>query len=136
MEPHRKGDLTEAIVVAELKRRGVPVSRPVGDNERYDLVAESAERLWRLQVKPGNLSDGVVRFRGFSQHTNAEGNTYKPYDDDIDYFLVYCHELETVYLVPEELVGHKMQLRVEEPNQRDRRINWAEEYAFDDNWPP
>ncbi|WP_394295066.1 group I intron-associated PD-(D/E)XK endonuclease [Halococcus thailandensis] len=31
MDSHRKGDLTEALVIAELKRREIPVSIPFGD---------------------------------------------------------------------------------------------------------
>lgn len=34
MDSHEKGDLTEAIIIAELKRRSIPVSLPFGDNER------------------------------------------------------------------------------------------------------
>lgn len=136
MEPHRKGDLTEALVVAELKRRGIPVSKPVGDNERYDLIAESEAGLWTLQIKTGRFTDGVVEFKGVSQHTNSQGNQYVPYDGDVDFFVVYAYEFETLYLVPEEAVGNDMRLRVAEPDQQDRTIKWAEEYEFDENWPP
>lgn len=136
MESHRRGELTEAIVVAELKRREIPVAKPTGDNERYDLIAESEAGLWRLQVKTGRVSDGTIRFHGKSQHTNAQGNVYEPYDGDVDYFVVYAHELETMYLVAESAFRTDMRLRIEEPSQPDRTINWAEDYEFDRNWPP
>jgi len=135
MHAHRKGDLTEAIVIAELKRRGIPVSVPFGDNERYDLVAESDEDLHRIQVKTGVVRDGAVVFRGNSQHTNAAGNTYKKYGDDIDAFVVYCHENEGLYLV--STTGfYNMRLRLDEPGQIHDSINWAAEYEFDAQWPP
>ncbi|UIP00189.1 group I intron-associated PD-(D/E)XK endonuclease [Halobaculum sp. CBA1158] len=136
MPSHRKGDYTEAIVVAELKRRGVRVARPVGDNERYDLVVAAESGFYSVQVKTGLLMDGCVYVRGKSQHTNATGNTYRDYDGDVDLFLVYCHDLETMYLVREDAFGTGMYLRVDEPEQRDRTINWAAEYEFDRNWPP
>ncbi|WP_277554345.1 group I intron-associated PD-(D/E)XK endonuclease [Halobaculum limi] len=135
MPSHRKEDYTEAVVVAELKRRGIPVSKPVGDNERYDLIVEAAQELWTLQVKTGSHRDDGINFRGVSQHTNASGNTYKPYDGDVDLFIVYCHELGSMYLVPEAEVGSNMFLRTAEPSQRHRNINWASEYEFDRNWP-
>jgi hypothetical protein len=54
MESHRKGELTETVVIADLIQRGIPVSRPFGDNERYDAIAESPSgRLYRLQIKTG-----------------------------------------------------------------------------------
>jgi hypothetical protein len=136
METHRKGDLTEAAVITELKRRGVPVSVPFGDNERYDLVVESRDELYRMQVKTGSYDGETVTFKGYSVHTNSAGNVHESYDGDVDYFLVYCHELETTYLVAEDAVTSNMRLRVEEPGVAQPSINWAEEYEFDERWPP
>lgn len=137
MEPHRKGEFTEATVVAELKRRGIPVSMPFGDNERYDVIVETPRgELVTLQVKTGRLRDGKVLFGAESQHTNSRGHVYERYDGDVDSFLVYCDELEALYLVPEREVGSRMALRVEEPEVRNSKINWATEYAFDERWPP
>ncbi|GAA0296661.1 group I intron-associated PD-(D/E)XK endonuclease [Halarchaeum salinum] len=137
MEPHRKGDLTEAIVIAELKRRDIPVSVPFGDNERYDLLAEDdSGSIWKLQVKTGRYRDGKVLFKGKSQHTNASGHTYRYYDGDVDYFLVNCDEVDGLYLVPESEVGSSMSLRIADAKQDHRTINWATDYDFDEQWPP
>jgi hypothetical protein len=137
MESHRKGDLTEARVVTELKQREVPVSLPFGDNERYDAAIETPSgRLLRAQIKTGWYRDGVVQFKGYSQHTNSEGNTYKPYGDGIDCFLVYSHEAERLFLVWEDEVDANMTIRIENPEQQHATTNWAEEYAFDNRWPP
>lgn len=137
MEPHEKGDVTEAVVLSELIRRQISVSVPFGDNERYDLVVETpAGRHLRAQVKTGWLQDGVVTFKGQSEHTNAEGNTYKPYNDGIDCFLVYAHEIDQMFLVWEAEVGANMSIRVSEPDQRHESTNWAAEYRFDEQWPP
>lgn len=137
MESHRKGELTEAVVLAELARKEIPVSRPFGDNERYDVVVETPRgKLLKLQIKTGRLTDGTVVFKGFSMHTNSRGNVRKPYDGDVDYFAVYCHELEELYLVPEERVGSSMTLRVDPPKRPDPKINPAEAYQFDQRWPP
>lgn len=137
MEPHRKGDLIEAIVVAELKDRDVPVSIPFGDNERYDLLVEAPSgRFLRIQVKSGRLSNGTIQFDGQSQRTNTTGTFYDTYEDDVDYFVVYCVELESMYLVPEEEVNTSKYLRVEPPRIDHPNINWATDYAFDRRWPP
>lgn len=136
MESHRKGDLTEAVVIAELKRRGIPVSTPFGDNERYDVVVETEDgKLLRVQVKTGWLQDGKVHFHGSSQHTNSSGNVYKPYDGDVDYFIVYCHSCGTMDLVPEDSFYTSMSLRVDEPKKTDSTINWAKDFEFDEQWP-
>lgn len=137
MESHKKGDATEARVVAELKQRGIPVSIPFGDNERYDVIAAAPHGgLLRIQVKTGWLDDGVIEFHGKSQHTNSAGNTYTTYDGDVEYFLVFVPELESLYLIAESEFQTSMRLRVEEPNQVHKTINWAEEFEFDERWPP
>jgi len=137
MDPHRKGELTEAIVIAELKRREIPVSVPFGDNERYDLLVEDDEGdIWKAQVKTGHFDGERVEFRGYSIHTNSEGNVRKSYDGDVDFFVVYCDETAGLYLVPEGEVGNSMALRVAEAKQDHRTINWADDYRFDERWPP
>lgn len=137
MESQRKGEYTEAVVLTELKGRNIPVSIPFGDNERYDLVIETpGGRHLRAQVKTGWITDGVVQFKGQSQHTNANGNTYKPYTDGIDCFLIYTHEIEEMFLVWKEEVGQNMSIRISTPKQTHDSMNWAEEYQFDNQWPP
>jgi hypothetical protein len=137
MESHRQGDLTEQIVITELKRRNISVSTPVGDNERYDVVLEKPDgSLLRGQVKTGRLKDGVVRFKGVSQHTNSSGHVYKQYDDDVDCFLVHCDETEETYFVDADEVGTSMHLRIDSPAQKTNQINWADDYRLDQQWPP
>ena len=137
MKSHRKGVATEAAVIAKLKQRGIPVSIPFGDNERYDIIVETPDgRPLRLQIKTGNYTDGVVVISGNSQHTNATGHQYKQYRGDIDYFLGYNDTLDTMYLIPESMVGVQISLRVDEPEQSHGTINWAETYEFDEQWPP
>ena len=133
---HRKGDYTEAVVVAELARREIPVLRPVNDNERYDLVISSGDQCYSIQVKTAAYEGDGVTIRGVSQHTNGSGNVYKRYEDDVDFFIGYCHELESMYLLPESDIGSRLFLRTEAAKQNDRTTNWAEQYEFDNNWPP
>lgn len=136
MESHRRGDLTEQIVITELKRREISVSTPVGDNERYDLVLEQPDgELLRAQVKTGWLTDGTIRFKGVSQHTNSSGHVYERYGSEVDCFLVYCYDTEEVYLISGEEVGTSVQLRIDPPEQESKQINWAEEYRLAEQWP-
>jgi Uri superfamily endonuclease len=137
MQSHRKGEATEATVIAELKQRGISVSLPFGDNERYDAIVETPDgRPLRVQIKTANYRNGVLEVSGESQHTNAQGHQYKQYAGDIDYFLAYSDVLETMYWIPEERVETRISLRVDQPEQVDGSINWAEEYEFDEQWPP
>lgn len=136
MQPHRKGDLTEAAVLTELKRYSVPVSFPFGDNEQYDIIAEAPSgTLYRLQIKTGRFSDGSVKFDAIRGHTNSNGHVYKPYGEEVDYFAVYCHEIEQLYLLPREAVGTSKTLRIEADGTPDPRTTPAEQYLFENVWP-
>jgi hypothetical protein len=136
MKSHVRGDATEARVIAELKERGIPVAIPFSDNQRYDIIVETpAAELLRIQIKTGRLHDGKIDFHGKSQHTNSTGNTYQTYDGDVDYFLVYTPALDSLHAIGEHEFDTRIRLRVDEPEQADSSINWAEEYAFDDRWP-
>lgn len=137
MESHRKGDLTEAIVIAELKKCGIPVSIPFGDNERYDIVVETpSNSFFSFQIKTGRKQNGVIVFGATSLHTNAEGHVRKKYDDDIDFFLVYFEPLHQLYLIGVNEFDSRILLRVDEPDKHDKTINWAKDYEFDERWPP
>lgn len=137
MDSHERGDATEAVVIAELKRRNIAVSIPFGDNERYDVVvATPDDRLLRVQIKTGWVRDGRIEFHGKSQHTNSTGNTYTTYEGDVDYFIVYSPDLDAMYLIGEREFGTAIQLRVSEPEQSHETINWADDFLFDTRWPP
>jgi hypothetical protein len=137
LEPHRKGDATEAAVITELKHRGLAVSVPFGDNERYDVAVESPSgEFYRCKIKTGNQKNGCVKFWGRSTHTNSTGQVSKQYCDNIDEFLVYSWEYEELFLIPVDAVGDSMQLRVEEAEKEVSHTNPAEQYQFDERWLP
>lgn len=134
---HRRGDATEARVIADLLRRGVSFTIPPTDNERFDLVLESpAGNYYRVQVKTAWIAQDCVTFRGSSSHVNANGVVHKPYDGDVDYFLAYEPSLEEMYFIAEDAFDSAIYLRVDESKQPDRTARQAEDYLFDQNWPP
>lgn len=47
----RQGELSELAFVYKAASLGFIVAKPYGDNERYDFVVDSGQRLWRVQVK-------------------------------------------------------------------------------------
>ena len=45
-----KGNIGEAIILAEFVKRGIQVSIPYGDCARYDLIAEFNGKLNKIQI--------------------------------------------------------------------------------------
>jgi hypothetical protein len=126
------GDLSEIMVIEELVRAGCSVAVPLGENNRYDLIAEMQGALVRIQVKTGRLRKGAVIFNCYSSHSHRNGTACRPYTNEVEYFGVYCRELEAVYLVgiydTARVTGS---LRVHPAHNRQTRgIRWASDYTL------
>jgi PD-(D/E)XK endonuclease len=128
------GDLSEAVVIAALVRRGYLVSIPFGENHRYDIIADDGERLLRIQVKTGRLKGNVINCACSSthQHRRSGPSANRPYFGQIEYLAVFCPGNGKVYLVPEsELVATRAHLRIAPClNRQVRNIRWAAEYEL------
>jgi hypothetical protein len=128
-----KGDISELRVAIALTEAGYAVSKPLGENQRYDLVADDGTRLLRVQVKSGLIRSGVVVFNCCSTHGHRRTSlTTRPYTGQIDLLAVYCAENGKVYLVPEaELTRSKSHLRLTPPrNNMVKTIRWASKYEL------
>ena len=83
-------------------------------------------------MKNGVFRNGVVKFATCSNTKNIPVD----YRGHVDVFGVYCHDLESVFIVPVEAVplraGH---LRVTAPRSGQQQgIRWAEQFRLD--WSP
>ena len=136
MEEQRKkrdtktvGDRSEIEALAALSRAGYDVFVPFGENHRFDLIAERDGVLLRVQVKTGRLRRGVIMFHCWSSHSHRNGPCMRTYVGEIDYFAVYCPELDAVFMVPIADVRTSGVLRwLPALNQQKRRVRWARPY--------
>lgn len=128
----QKGEIVESIIQNELIRRGYTVLRPFGENERYDLVVDNNEEFIRIQCKHAPYNDGSI-ICDFRTGTIPNGNEFTTYSkNEIDVFAVYSLEIEEMFWIPfEDTPETGMSLRVEQPDKKSPKINWAEEYKFD-----
>lgn len=96
-----KGDLGQAMIMADALRRGYKVALPLGEDWRYDLIIEKEGKLLRLQCKYVESSRGVVKVRC---ETHDGRNYYKYKQEDLDYIAVYdkitdkCYYIKCSYL--------------------------------------
>ncbi|KTG10858.1 hypothetical protein AUR64_06635 [Haloprofundus marisrubri] len=113
---------------------GLSVSVPFGDSDRYDLLVDDYETLYRVQCKTGSWVNGSIRFNLYSSTVEESGRVDTDYTpDEIDAYAVYSPKTEHVYWVPIGDTGNgEMRLRVEDPHPKapKSRINWAEEYRL------
>ena len=91
---------TEAVITAELLRRGVRVLLPCGFNHRYDLVLDLDGEFVRVQCKTGRLRRGAVHFNSESVRSNSKTALRRSYDGEAEIFIVHCPEIDEIYAVP------------------------------------
>jgi prevent-host-death family protein len=133
---NHKGAVAEAMIAAHAIKLGIDVLSPIAEHTRYDLAFDVGEQILRVQCKWGALDEdaGVIRVRvGGSRHT-PKGYVFSSYSaDEIDAVAVYCEPLETVFLVPIELVAGKRQLHLRVAPTRNSQVgavNMASAYEL------
>jgi hypothetical protein len=128
-KPKEVGERTEAAILNHFIQKGVPVSIPWGNNQRYDLVLEENGVLLKAQCKTGTYKKGVVTFATSSK---SGGKSRKDYSGQIDCFLVYCEQLNTYYKIDIVAISNKnaMSLRVDPLKKFGPKstIKWAKDY--------
>ena len=136
MNSKNKGNIGEAIVLAEFTKRNIQVCIPFGDNARYDLVAEFNGKLNKIQVKycgqeTINNSFECPCVSSTNHTTNKHLSTY---ENDVDYMAFYIIAIDKTLLVPiDKISGRKtITFRTELPKNGQRiGINFVEDYLLD-----
>lgn len=128
------GNIGEAIALAEMTKRNIPVFTPFGQNTPVDLVIFIKGKFLKIQVKTTQkIKNGRMVFE--ISRTNGFTLERKPYSkEDTDYFFLYCIENENAYLVGiDEVLGQGMiVLRIESPkNNQMKGIKMAENYTWE-----
>ena len=136
MNSKDKGNIGEALALAEFIKYGIAVSIPYGDNARYDLVADFNGKLNKIQVKYCNqkISENNSIVCPCASSTNHTTNKhYTTYENDNDYFVVYEAEWNELLLVPIEKIGTKKSImfRMDKPKNNQSNCNLVKDYTFD-----
>ena len=133
------GERSEAIIIGRLVYSGYTVLKPYGENQRYDLVIEDADRqFWRVQCKTAWLSkdQNTIIFNPCSNHDayTWQKNTMmrRHYRGDVEYFAVYSPDIDKVYLIPVDHVGTtQASIRlVATKNNQQHGVHKAQDYEL------
>lgn len=134
--PNDKGNVAEMAIALKAMQCGLPVSKPMTEHTRYDLVFEINGELKKVQCKWGRLTqnDAVIDVNLASCRYTPAGRVITKYSPgEIDLVAVYCGGLDRCYLLPEHLFVDRGStfLRLEPPKNGQRScINLAADYEF------
>lgn len=132
-ETKRKGDLGEAMIMADALKRGYKVAMPVGDDWIYDLIVLRNGVLERVQCKYVE-SKGKCLCIPCAALNNGIRKKYKiKYTKEmIDWLAAYDRTTDRCYYVPASLLGNGMgciSLRLVEPkNRQKKKIHMAKDF--------
>ena len=132
MDTNTIGKLTELKVLQYAIERGVLVSIPFGDKERYDQIWDINGKLFRIQIKTARPNDEQINsivFNCRTTYSRKTGSKTHHYNkNEVDFFATFWDNV--CYLIPLDECGDKKVLRFLS-KQNSPNISWAKDYEFD-----
>lgn len=121
--------------ITRLYELGCDISIPFGNSQKYDLIMDWNNCLYKVQVKHSSSHDNGAYFSFMTrwQSHNTSGYKKNSYTkEDIDFFATFFNG--NVYLVPiEQCSGAEKNLRIVPPkNGQIKGINFAKDYLAEE----
>lgn len=100
MNAKQQQGIAEAKIITKFLELGYSVSIPMGKNQQYNLIFETAMGiLEKVLAQTGTLASGVISISMPSELTRISPSKGKP-----NFIAVYCPETDECYLVPLHLL--------------------------------
>lgn len=130
MDTNILGKTTELEVLLYVTKKGISVSIPFGDKDRYDQIWDINGKLIRVQIKTSHLyTKNTGKAIEFKTTGTSNGKTTCYSEDEIDYFATFWDN--QVYVVPVNETSSKKVLRFES-SINSPNISWAEDYTLEE----
>ena len=139
MHTKQVGDIAEAAIILRALEKGWSVSKPIGENQRYDLIIDDGSTLHKVQCKSAKLTDNIIV--GSISRISRNGDVFvrhKYTTDEIDVFALYCPDVKECYwisckdlMVDDGNVQSSIKLRIKQSsgnNQHKTRL--AKDYIL------
>ena len=134
MNSKRIGNITEMSVALAFQKLDIPVAIPFGDCERYDLIVEIANKLYKIQCKTASPYRGDPEKISFSCRSTSTKNgqtvNHRYSENEIDFFATIWED--KCYLVPIGETSCEKILRLVPPkNGQVKGVSMLEDYALE-----
>ena len=117
MQTKRMGNIGESRALFEFVKREIPVYLPFGDNETADLLADNKN----------NALEFPTSRRPVGNNARIVYN-----EEEVDYFVFYCLELDKILLVPyKEVINNKASFTVKLDKSSNKKSHYIEDFTFD-----
>lgn len=129
------GNLTELQCMTYLYQLGYSISIPFGNADKYDLILDVNDKLYKVQIKHSseyfddNGEIEYIKFKCTWQSHNIYGYARTQYkENEIDFFATFYNG--KCYLVPQKECSNEKRLRIKPPkNGQKSRVSFLEDYV-------
>lgn len=104
-----QGNLGLGKAIEYFTSHSIPVSIPLNDTQKYDLIADFNGKLQRISVKTSRCTENNISFSVQLRNTGGSSgkNKTRPFDkDSCDYIFIYTAN-EELYLIPSLIIEAK-----------------------------
>jgi hypothetical protein len=140
MHTKEVGDIAEIEVILASLKKGWSVSKPIGENQKYDIIIDNGTRLLRTQCKSGLLKNEIIKTstaRMARQNGKYAKLSYTV--DEIDAIGIYCPQTDQTFLItvdgvstPNGTIQQSINLRIKKDNSSNNQYTprFAEDYIL------
>jgi hypothetical protein len=127
-----KGDIGEALIMADIRRRGYSIALPFGEDWSCDLIVLKGKVLEKVQCKYTESKNGVIKVKCRS----CNNWTNKKYSSkEIDWIACYDNTSNKCYYIPSKLLGDgrtaiNLRLSPTKNNQQKKILHASEFLEF------
>ena len=126
------GDIGELKTMCKLIELGIPIYKPLSNNEKVDLVADFGGGLKKIQIKTSIKADnGKMVFEIACKKRNHKKNIREHYsDNDVDFYVCYNMSRDKLFLIPiSDAPKDSITIRYEKVKYP--KCNYEEEYLLE-----
>jgi PD-(D/E)XK endonuclease len=126
------GNEAEGIVLGHYIKAGLRVCIPFGTGAPYDLAVDTGTRIVKVQVKTATFEKGCIVCKTRRRNANYDRTMRRYEKGEVDYFAIYCPQLNELYGMSFEAAKGSASLRIEPTlNKQEKYIRWAKNYCWD-----
>ena len=135
-EKKTKGDIAVTYVISRLTELGWTVGILITEHAKYDLLAEKAGKMIRVQARSVKLKDnGSIEIPLRNTYADRHGcYARKRNVGDYDVLAVYCQQMKSVYFITDEILANNssgFSLRIKKTeNGQTKRVHFASDFQL------
>lgn len=126
------GNEAEGVVLGHYIKAGLRVCIPFGTGGPYDLAVDTGTQIVKVQVKTATYENGCIRCKTRRRNTGNHGTMRRYKENEVDYFAIYCPQLNELYGMPLAAAKVTASLRVAPAaNNQEKFVRWAKDYCWE-----